>query len=328
MIDPEAKAVVVFFHGSGTAQSGGINFAHNMNKLANLGYAGLSFDMPFHSEGPTKDQFNDADYFMNWVHQVVSIARESGKPVYLVGHSFGPDVIAEYLYRFPFDVQGAALLSPASFNKTLQDWYNRKTSRMSFGGDVAQSTLGGEWAGRVSQGFIWSRSGGHGDPTLINPDLKVEILTGDREEYVPAPTGGKRGTPIGRNTYDMERALRPLFSGAHIVIEPGIGHYLFDHTDRNGANVVARTIYQLIGFDGTTEAQTVRAIAAKNSERPYSAQLEQMLGSDRLFKSWLISTNQLQLAVALTRTSNNQQADKLIQAYKAAYKARVQQVRY
>jgi pimeloyl-ACP methyl ester carboxylesterase len=274
MIDPESKAVVVFFHGSGTSQSGGANFVQNMNKLANLGYSAMSFDMPFHAEGPIKDKFNNADFFMNWVREVLAPARASGKPVYLVGHSFGPDVIAEYLYRFPFDVEGAALLSPASFNKTLQEWYRTHTSKMKFGGEVPQSTLGGQWAGTVSEGFTWARSEGVGDPTAVNHNLKVEILTGDREEYVPGPVGGPKKSPIGKNTYDMEKALRPLFRGAHIVVEPGIGHYLFDHTDRTGSNVVARTIFNLIGFDGTTEAQTVRDIAARSAERPYSVQLE------------------------------------------------------
>lgn len=327
MVDPEAKAVVVFFHGSGTAQSGGANFMANMNKLANLGYSSMSFDMPFHAEGPTKDQFRNADYFMKWVRQVLEPARASGKPVYLVGHSFGPDVIAEYLYRFPFDVQGAALLSPASFNKTLQEWYRTKTSKMSFGGDVAESTLGGQWAGTVSEGFTWARSGGHGDPTVVNHDLKVEILSGDREEYVPAPVGGKNGTPIGKNTYDMERALRPLFRGAHIVIEPGIGHYLFNHNDRTGANVVSRTIYSLLDFDGTKEAQTVKDVAAREAARPYSVQLEVMLANDRIFNSWLIATNQSGLAKALIATSNNVQAEKLMNAYREAYRARVKQIR-
>ncbi len=328
LIDPDAKAVVVFFHGSGTAQSGGANFVHNMNKLANLGYAGLSFDMPFHAEGPNTHAFHNANYFMNWVREVLKPARESGKPVYLVGHSFGPDVIAEYLYRFPFDVEGAALLSPASFNRTLQEWYRTKTAKMKFGGEVPESTLGGQWAAQVSEGFTWARSQGAGDPTIVNHNLKVEILSGDREEYVPGPVGGPNKTPIGKNTYDMVRALRPLFSGANIVIEPGIGHYLFDHADKTGSNVVSRTIYKLIGFDGATEAQTVKTIAARVAERPYAVQLEVMVASDRLFNSWLISTNQTGLAKALVATSNNVQAEKLMNAYREAYRARVKEVRY
>ena len=327
-IDPEAKAVVVFFHGSGTAQSGGANFVANMNRLANLGYAGMSFDLPFHANGPTRDQFKNVDFFMKWIHEVLRPARESGKPVFLVGHSFGPDVIAEYLYRYPQAVDGAALLSPAGFNPELQAWYDSHTSKMKFGGDVAESTLGGQWAGQIAEGFKWSKSEGVGDPTVANPNLHVEVLSGDREEYVPGPVGGKGKTPIGQNTYDLRAALQPFFKNANIVIEPGIGHYIFTHNDSKGQNVVMRTIYKLLGFDGTKEETVARDISSKNSARPYAVQLAQLMATDSLFQSWLVATEREGLATGLTRASNNVQSEKLIVLYKEAFKARVKAVRY
>jgi pimeloyl-ACP methyl ester carboxylesterase len=321
MIDPEASAVVVFFHGSGTMQSGGVNFVHNMNKLANIGVSAMSFDMPFHGEGPIRDQFYKTDYFMNWVRQVIQPALQSGKPVYLVGHSFGPDVIAEYLYRFPNDVQGAALLSPASFNKTLEEWYQKKTSKMKFG-DVAGNTMAGQWAYRVAQGFTWSKSQGSGDPTIANQNLKVEILVGDREEYVPAPVGGPKKTPIGKNTYDMEKALRPFFKNAHITIEPGIGHYLFNHSDASGKNVVSRTIYDLIGFDYGQEKAKASEIAASKSARPYWVQLNYKMRSDDVFMAYLKSQNQVQLAENLVAAGNNEQAKKMLELFTVEFKER------
>ncbi len=39
MVDPEAKAVVIYIHGSGTEKASGINFAGKCNTLARLGYA-------------------------------------------------------------------------------------------------------------------------------------------------------------------------------------------------------------------------------------------------------------------------------------------------
>jgi pimeloyl-ACP methyl ester carboxylesterase len=328
IIDPDAKAVVVFFHGSGTAQSGGINFVHNMNKLATLGFSAMSFDMPFHADGPVSESFYDSTHFIRWVRQVVNIARASGKPVYLVGHSFGPDVIAEYLYHYPHDVQGAALLSPAGFNQTLKDWYDSHTSKMRFGGEVAESTLGGEWADRVTRGFIWSKHLPNVvDPTVANPNLRIEVLSGDREEYVPSPTGGKNKTPTGRNTYDLKAALQPLLKNANITLEPGIGHYIFDHNDRNGQNVVMRTIYSVLGFDSRREQDVAIERAKVVSARPAWVQLEQMIAGDRIFRSWLVATHQSGYAKAIASAAQIGPCEKLIAVYRGIFRARANELK-
>ena len=326
-IDPDSKGIVVFIHGSGTAQSSGANFTANMNRLANIGFTGMSLDLPFHADGPTRDQFKSADFFMRWIHEVLRPARESGKPVYLVGHSFGPDVIAEYLYRYPQDVSGASMLSPAAFNPVLNNWYDTHTVKMKFG-DVADSTLGSLWAGQIAQGFKWQFSKGVGDPTLANPNLKLEVLTGNREEYVPAPVGGKRKLPIGTNTYSLPNAMQPFFARANITLEPGIGHYIFDHVDANGHNVVMRTIYSMMGLDVRLEAQMMKDHAAKLSARPYWVQLGQLTAGDPLFQSWLVSTKNEDFARGVIRTSNSVEAEKLIRSYGADYKARVKEIRY
>jgi pimeloyl-ACP methyl ester carboxylesterase len=323
IVDPESPAVVVFFHGSGTMNSGGVNFVHNMNKLANIGYSAISFDMPFHAEGPIRDQMNDAERFMRWIDSVIKIARDSGKPVYLVGHSFGPEVIAEYLYRYPFGASGAALISPAAFNKTLQEWYRTHTSKMKFGGEVPENTLGGEWADRISQKFSWNRKDGLGDPTTINPDLKIEVLSGDREEYVPGPVGGKNRTPTGPNTYDLKGAIQPFFRGANIVIEPGAGHYLFDAVGADGQNVVSKTIYSLLSFDGSMEQRVSKEVSAKRSARPYYIQLERMIQLERPFQAWLKAYGKEGLARSLVQNGDNSACQKLISTYQQELRAKV-----
>ena len=73
---------------------------------------------------------------------------------------------------------------------------------------------------------------------------------------------------------------------------------------------------------------TSREISAKNSARPYAVQLAQLMATDSLFQSWLVATEREGLARGLTRASNNVQSEKLIVAYKEAFKARVQAVRY
>jgi pimeloyl-ACP methyl ester carboxylesterase len=288
----------------------------------------MSSDLPFHAEGPRRDQFNDRDFLMKWIDEVLKPARESGKPIYLVGHSFGPEIIGEYLYHNPHAVAGAALLSPVGFNATLRAWEKNQTSHMEFGGgDVADNTLGGLWADRVGKLFKWTKSEGKGDPTLENPNLRVEILSGDREEYVPAPTGGKNGLPIGRNTYDIASAIRPFLRRANIVIEPGVGHMIFGHKDENGQDIVSRTIFQMLNVDGRREGQMAQELAELRNGRPQWVQLETMLAQNALFQSWLAATNQTGLARGLIRTANNELSFKLMSAFREALRERMKQVK-
>lgn len=169
LVDPQSKAVFIFFHGSGTMKSGGRNFIANMNTLAKLGYSALSFDMPFHSEGSRDEKFNNAFYFMEWVKNIVDEVKKSGKPVILAGHSFGPDVILEFATRYPKKIDAVVALSPAGFTKELSRWYDQHTSKMKFGGEVAENEAGGLWAGTMSKQFLWSKKK-LADPTQINPD--------------------------------------------------------------------------------------------------------------------------------------------------------------
>lgn len=239
-IDPESKGIYLFFHGSGTMKSSGRNYKANMNNLANLGFSAVAIDLPFHSQGPRSSEFNDVFYFMEWIKNIVLELKQHGKPVYLAGHSFGPDVVFEFITRYPKLVDGAIALSPASFNKELEKWYDNYTSKMNFGGNIDSNEAGGIWAGQISRRFVW-RKGVLPDPTKINPNLKLRILSGDREEYVPGPLGAD-GLPSGANTYDITIPLKERFSQATINVEKGIGHYLFEHQDENGINVVMREL--------------------------------------------------------------------------------------
>lgn len=285
-IDPKSRAVYIFFHGSGTAQSSGKNFVGNMNILAKLGFSSLSFDLPFHGDGPMSHKYDDVNFFMNWIHSIVQEVKKAGKPVYLVGHSFGPDVIAEYITRFPFGVHGALLMSPAGFNKVLSNWYDKKTSKMNFGGDVQENDAGGTWAGLMSSQFLWNKFS-LADPTQVNPYLKVHLLSGDREEYAPAPVGGPKKTPIGPNTYNIGNALKVFFKKVSIVIEIGVGHYIFSHTDANGFNAVTREILRVAGFRIEDSKKLSDEMGALNSQMSYSEKLLTKYSYDGNFKSFI-----------------------------------------
>jgi pimeloyl-ACP methyl ester carboxylesterase len=266
LVDPDSRAVYVFFHGSGTQKSSGRNFIANMNTLSRLGYSAIAIDMPFHAEGPRGEKYKQSSEFMEWVKKIVTEAKKSGKPVYLAGHSFGPDVILEFISRYPKLADGVVGLSPASFTKELDRWYENFTTKMKFGGDVPENAPGGEWAYLMSKQFAWSK---HklADPTKVNPDMRVRILSGDREEYVPAPLDKETYAVVGRNTYDVSVPLKKLFSNATITIEPGIGHYLFDHVDASGMNVVLRELLAVDGQVATKDFLKNRAYEVANERK-------------------------------------------------------------
>lgn len=287
LVDPLAKGVYIFLHGSGTMKSSGRNFSGLMNTLGQMGYSAIGFDLPFHMEGPRMHSMNDAKVFMRWMDGIMTeIRTQAGdKPIYLVGHSFGPDVMAEYAMRHPRAVQGMALLSPAGFDRVLSEWYDRHTSKMKFGGDVPENSMAGQWAATVSNQFQWNKTEGRMDPTRANPDLRVRVLSGDREEYVPAPLG-PNGLPSGPNTYDIGRAIRKHLSGAEVTIHPGTGHYLFDVKDSQGRNVVLREALALDGVDAKNLNDIVKA-TNQARQKSFLDQIAFNHATDRIFQTWV-----------------------------------------
>ena len=284
-VDPESKGVYIFIHGSGTKKAGGRNFVDKMNNLVAAGYSAVGFDLPFHSEGPRNEAFNNADYFMEWMRKIVNEYRVPGKPVYLAGHSFGPDVIAEFITRFPNEVDGVVMVSPAGFTKTLRRWYEEFTSKMKFGGDVPANIEGGIWSDTIIKQFIWNKKP-YRYPNKKNPNLKIRILTGDMEEYVPARVGGPNKTPISKNTLNICKILEKFFPPPNgtCTVERGVGHYIFGFNDVNGDNAVMRELALLDNKTPTELAQIVKERGKINTTS--RAQLAHRYETDTLFKAW------------------------------------------
>lgn len=321
MFDPRAKAIFVFFHGSGTMKSSGRNFIANMNTLANMGYSALSIDMPFHGEGPRDPKFNEANYFMEWTKNIVTEAKKTGKPVILVGHSFGPDVILEFVTRYPKMADAVVAMSPAGFTKELSNWYDNFTSKMKFGGEVAENENGGIWAGTMSKQFLWSKKK-LADPSVVNPKLNIRILSGNREEYVPAPLGGESMTPIGENTYDVSVPLKNIFKNATITVEPGIGHYLFEHADKNGFNVVLREILASVGETPAHQKNLVDQAREENAKYVPALQFVKKYAHDRIFQAWVDESYGVQFNFKMQNTRNDMTAQKILADYLLIQKER------
>ena len=237
--------------------------AQTANRLAKLGYAAIGFDYPYHKNGPRSERLGETKVFIEWIYQMLLDLRPvDGRPLYLWGHSFGPEVIAGLLYAHPEIADGVVFLSPGPFNKELDTWVETKTSQM-----IKQwpgtklNEAGGQWAGRVKSGATWSRvPHSPGDPTRHGPRLRIPV--GDEDEYFPGPLDEK-GMPVGTPYYPIKRSCR-VFANAVITIEPGIGHRLFDHDDAEGRNVMMRELLALDGIDALPA--TLKAIESQHDE--------------------------------------------------------------
>ncbi|NDG28288.1 MAG: alpha/beta fold hydrolase, partial [Proteobacteria bacterium] len=191
LVDPNAKAVALFFHGSGTAKSSGRNFIHNMNYLAQQGISGVAIDLPFHASNRGEERLKNKDEFMKWLKQVVGAVKKSGKPIYLVGHSFGPEVALQYASQFPKDLKGGGLflISGAWGKSPSHEWMYEKvtTPGMEFlGGNekVEDNPAGGDWAGKMAEQSDWHMRG-------ISPDVRVKLVVGAKDEWWPPPVEGQ-----------------------------------------------------------------------------------------------------------------------------------------
>lgn len=277
--------------------------------------------MPFHGEGLRDPKFNEANHFMEWTKSIVNEAKKTGKPVILVGHSFGPDVILEFITRYPKMADAVVAMSPAGFTKELSHWYDNFTTKMKFGGEVSENEAGGIWAGAMSKQFHWSKKK-LADPTEVNPKLNVRILSGNREEYVPAPIGGEAMTPIGENTYDVSVPLKSIFKNATVTIEPGIGHYLFEHADKDGYNVVLREILASVGETPANYKKLVDENRDENAKYVPSLQIVKKYAHDRIFQSWINENFGEGLISKLRNSGNDQVSQKILTDYLVIQKER------
>ena len=307
LIDPSAKAVALFFHGSGTAKSSGRNFIHNMNYLSQQGITGVAIDLPFHASNPGEERLKDKAEFMKWLREVVGELKKSGKPIYLAGHSFGPEVALQFAAEYPKDLQGGGLflISGAWGKSPSHEWMYEKVTTPGMehiGGDqkVEDNPAGGDWAGKMAEQSDWHLKG-------ISPDVKVKLVVGEKDEWWPPPSsedkklprGVRRVTPSGpfpnqlgnaglvkKLTITPEHTFNEALGWTkekipHIEIDvvEGYGHFIFDSRDPRGGPLLNRLFLDFAGVD----------YSKANEQKKKSARLELkvLAENNAVFKEWV-----------------------------------------
>jgi pimeloyl-ACP methyl ester carboxylesterase len=282
LVDPSAKAVALFFHGSGTAKSSGRNFIHNMNWLAQQGISGVAVDLPFHASNKGEARLSDRAEFIKWLREAVGEVKKSKKPIYLVGHSFGPEIALQFASEFPKDLNGGGLflISGAWGKSPSHEWMyeNVTTPGMSFiGGDqkVEDNPAGGDWAGKMARQSDWHTRG-------LSPDLRVKLVVGEKDEWWPAPGPGEK-LPRGVNLVkpsapypnqlgnagimkklgvspehtfkDAVKWTQEKIPQAEIDVVEGYGHFIFDSRDQRGGPLLNRLLLDFAGIEYSKTAE-------------------------------------------------------------------------
>jgi pimeloyl-ACP methyl ester carboxylesterase len=328
VVDPESKGIFIFFHGSGTVKAGGGNFALKMNRLSQLGYSAIGFDFPFHQDGSQNPELYDSKKFVDYIHTIVQTIRPGGLPVYFVGHSYGPEVISEVVTRYPYLARGAALISPGAFDETTRHWYQENTVKMPFMRDALAgggNNLGAQWAGKVTKKFIWNKPGNRPDPTLVNPRLKIHIVYGDREEYVPGPLNADGSPAPLPRTYDVCEVYKKYFSAMKCTVEPDVGHYIFEHKDKNGYDVIMRTLLNLAGESVENEKamKLARTEFLQKTRTPGDNNLS-TYNKDIFFRQWIDRTVGLSHLLQLRAEKSEKKSQGIYNDYKTLLEQRDQ----
>lgn len=335
-VDPAAKALVLFVHGAGTMKARGENFNHRANDLASLGYAPLSLDLPFHGEGPTDPTLKNLENFIDWFDRFLDKYSVKGQPIYLIGHSFGPSFIAEYLLRKPGKVKGALLISPTSFDEETKHWYKTYTNQMPFRDTITVNKAGGGWASAIAGSLVWTDTKSDLRKKLTeealgaNHETDVHVLYGDREEFLPTPLKWIDGRPNvdGPTSYDVEGVLRKLLgdyvNGANIRFHriANIGHKVFGERDEAGTSLVAVKTLDLLGvrYDSAQElAAWIKEVKlAKNRQNEVlSPEIRVLLkyDSDAIFHEWLERRTQFRHLQQMYRTNDVEMASSILRDF-------------
>jgi hypothetical protein len=146
----------------------------------------------------------------------------------------------------------------------------------------------------------------------------LRILSGNREEYVPAPLSAENGLPNGDNTYDISVPLKKLFSRSVVTIEPNIGHYIFDYADADGLNAVTRELLTLVGENPKEMRKIEERVQNENSLQDVSTVVAKKYAQDPLFRAWADQTYGAKTVLRAARNADDRLLKKISDEYTLA----------
>lgn len=110
MPEAEVRAEVVFTHGLGEHSR---RYEHVAAALAGCGVRAWKYDLRGHGRsGGRRGDAPRYDLFVEDLGRIVGLASGSGRPLFLLGHSFGGQITIRYLEQRQAEVQGAVICSP------------------------------------------------------------------------------------------------------------------------------------------------------------------------------------------------------------------------
>ena len=278
LVNKDAGSVVIYFHGNGTNRSGGRNFINSMQVLAAANVSAIGIDLPFHADGPNDTQFNNLNYFMSWLNQLINEVKQFNKPIYMIGHSFGPFAIQEYMSRYPDDIAGGLCIAAAGDYHPALTWtyYNLTDPGMRFidpGFEDYENDAGGNWGVQVTKNATWM--------TGNTPKGKLVFLRGVDDEWFPEnkwlPKRLGKEQKFGPRV--AEQFLQTVYPHAEFIFAEGVGHYIFDHQSESGNNLILETLFNLM--------ETKDAFNHKMPSRTARMQLASLYFTSPSFRGWI-----------------------------------------
>lgn len=128
VLNQSAKGLVIYCPGAGTQNEGGHVFNYKANSLTRLGFDTISFDYPWNSFSERNDNL------IKFLRRVIQKYSQEGVPITLVGHSFGTNLILEYMHLLGEDmkmVEGVVGFSPIGTDEGLtREWVHKFSRRL------------------------------------------------------------------------------------------------------------------------------------------------------------------------------------------------------
>ncbi|MEI7441272.1 MAG: hypothetical protein WCK43_06530 [bacterium] len=211
-----SQAILLSLTGSGAENVSGRNFMRGAKRMQQWGVAQVSFDYPFHGEGPREKKYYDLQIFRKMLFQIIKHYKKTGLPIILQGHSYGALVIQDILSLAPKIVDGAVITSPGGnvtpelLEKYLFEFPPGQQDGVMKGCNCKFDPESDKWSeGLDGKTGVAGQMLSNKEGATVKSSIPVIVIAGDQDPY---------------STPEMIEAFAKRFSNASYQIFPGFGH--------------------------------------------------------------------------------------------------------